>query len=357
MSSPIAPSRDAAPAADVAWHTLDADAALARLDVVPATGLAPEEVARRAARYGPNEIREQRAKSPLAMLLGQFKDFMILVLLAAAAISALIGDPKDTLAIVVIVVLNAGVGFAQEFRAERAMAALKRMAAATARVVRGGEVLTVPAAQLVPGDVVLLEAGNIVPADLRVLEAAQLRLDESALTGESVAVDKTRDAIAGRDLPLGDRRNVAYKGTTATAGRGRGVVFATGMATELGRIAAMLSAGSEPRTPLQKRLEVFGRRLGLGVIAICAFIFAVGLLRGEPPLVLFLTAISLAVAAIPEALPAVVTISLALGATKLAGQRALIRRLPAVETLGSVTFVCSDKTGTLTQNRMRVVEI
>jgi Ca2+-transporting ATPase len=328
-----------------------------RLGVPREVGLAPDEAARRAAQSGPNVIRERASRSPFAMLLGQFKDFMILVLLVAAVISAIIGDAKDTLAIVVIVVLNAVVGFAQEFRAERAMAALKRMAAATARVVRAGEVLTVPAAELVPGDVVLLEAGNIVPADLRLVEVAQLRVDESALTGESVSIDKTSDALPAADLPLGDRRNIAYKGTTATAGRGRGLVVATGMGTELGRIAALLDAGSEPRTPLQKRLEVFGRRLGISIIGICALIFAVGLTRGEPPLLLFLTAISLAVAAIPEALPAVVTVSLALGATKLAKEHALVRRLPAVETLGSVTFVCSDKTGTLTQNRMRVAEI
>ena len=339
------------------WHTLTVPIVLERLGVSPLSGLAPEEAAQRAARFGRNEIQERAGRSALRMLLGQFTDFMILVLLAAAVISGAIGDVKDTLAIVVIVLLNAAIGFVQEFRAERAMAALKQMAAGSARVVRGGEAVSVAAADLVPGDVVLLEAGNVVPADLRLIEVAQLKMDEALLTGESVTVGKSCDALASADLPLGDRRNVAYKGATATSGRGRGIVVETGMATELGKIAALLDAGVEPRTPLQKRLAVFGRRLGLAVIAICIIVFVFGLLRGEPPLLLFLTAISLAVAAIPEALPAVVTISLALGATKLAKQHALIRRLPAVETLGSVTYICSDKTGTLTQNKMRVVEI
>ena len=343
--------------ADASWHTLTISAVQERLGADRDGGLTPEEAAQRAARFGRNEIQERAGRSALRMLLDQFTDFMILVLLAAAVVSGAIGDVKDTLAIVVIVALNAGIGFAQEFRAERAMAALKQMVAGNARVVRGNEILTVAAAELVPGDVVLLEAGNVVPADLRLIEVAQLKMDEALLTGESVTVEKICGALPSADLPLGDRRNIAYKGATATSGRGRGIVVATGMATELGKIAALLDTGVEPRTPLQKRLAVFGRRLGLAVIAICIIVFAFGLLRGEPPLLLFLTAVSLAVAAIPEALPAVVTISLALGATKLAKQHALIRRLPAVETLGSVTCICSDKTGTLTLNRMRVVEI
>ena len=291
------------------------------------------------------------------MLLDQFTDFMILVLLVAAVISGAIGDVKDTLAIVVIVVLNAVIGFVQEFRAERAMAALKQMAAGNARVVRGDEVLTVPATELVPGDLVLLEAGNVVPADLRLIEVAQLRMDEALLTGESVTVEKICAALPSADLPLGDRRNIAHKGATATSGRARGIVVATGMATELGRIAALLDTGVEPRTPLQKRLAVFGRRLGLAVIAICVIVFALRPAARRAP-----------AAALPDrdqprgrrdpgSAPAVVTISLALGATRLAQQHALIRRLPAVETLGSVTCICSDKTGTLTLNRMRVVEI
>jgi len=291
------------------------------------------------------------------MLLDQFADFMILVLIAAAVISGLIGDIKDTLAIAVIVLLNAVIGFVQEYRAERAMAALKKMAAAHAQVVRNGERQLLPAAGIVPGDIVLLEAGNMVPADLRLIEAAQLRVDEALLTGESTTIEKHADILEQDGLPLAERRNMAYKGTIATYGRGRGVVVAIGMTTELGKIAALLEGSEEIKTPLQKRLTVFGRHLGIAVLAICAIIFLAGLLRGEAPLLMLLTAISLAVAAIPEALPAVVTISLALGAYRMIGQHALIRRLPAVETLGSVTYICSDKTGTLTQNRMHVEEL
>jgi Ca2+-transporting ATPase len=341
----------------VAWHALAPTAAAERLGVDPRIGLSAAEAGTRLARHGPNLLRETPPRGAARMLLDQFADFMIGVLIVAAVVSGVVGEAKDTLAIVVIVVLNAVVGFVQEYRAERAMAALKQLAAANAAVCRDGERSVIPAADVVPGDVVLLEAGNKVPADLRLVEAARLKVDESLLTGESATVDKTCDPLPGDDLPLGDRRNLAFKGTTVTHGRARGVVVATGMATELGRIAALLDAGETVRTPLQKRLAAFGQRLGFGVLAICAIMFAVGLARGEPPVLMFLTAVSLAVAAIPEALPAVVTIALALGAAKMVREHALIRRLPAVETLGSVTYICSDKTGTLTQNRMRVEEL
>ncbi len=294
------------------------------------------------------------------MFMDQFSDFMIVVLLAAAVVSGLVGDFRDTLAIVVIVLLNAVIGFVQELRAQRAMASLRHMAATSALVLRGGERLPLPATELVPGDVVLLEAGNVVAADLRLIEAVQLKLDEALLTGEACTVEKhcaPLPAAALADLPLGDRVNMAFKGTIVSYGRGSGIVVASGMGTELGKIATLLDNGQELRTPLQKRLAGFGQRLGLAVLAICAIIFTVGLLRGEAPVLMFLTAVSLAVAAIPEALPAVVTISLALGARKMVQQHALIRRLPAVETLGSVTYICSDKTGTLTQNKMRVQEL
>ena len=339
------------------WHGMPVEEVVQNLKTDPQIGLAVTEAAAQLQRHGRNELREKPRRGVLRMLLDQFADFMILVLIGAAVISGVIGDVKDTVAIIVIVVLNAVIGFVQEFRAERAMAALKAMAAVSARVLRGGEPLTLPAAEIVPGDVVLLEAGNVVPADLRLIEAAQLKVDEATLTGESVTVEKHTRALAEAGLSLGDRKNLAYKGTVVTYGRGRGVAVATGMDTELGKIAASLQQDGELKTPLQKRLAQFGRRLALAALAICVMVFVIGVMRGESVMLMLLTAISLAVAAIPEALPAVVTISLALGARKMVKQHALIRRLPAVETLGSVTFICTDKTGTLTQNKMLVEEI
>jgi Ca2+-transporting ATPase len=344
------PPRD--PGRAPAWHTLSIDTTVRTLHA-DLQGLTSAEAAARLARYGPNALPEARGRSVARMLLDQFSDFMILVLIAAAIVSGIVGEPSDTLAIVVIVLLNAVIGFTQEWRAERAMAALRRMAAPSARVRRDGAVTALPADHLVPGDLVLLEAGNVVPADLRLVEAAQLRIAEAALTGESQPVEKRTEALAESQLALGDRGNMAWKGTQVANGRGTGVVVATGPATELGRIARLLDSAEEVKTPLQKRLARFGARLAWAVLAICAIVFVAGLLRGEPPLLMFLTAVSLAVAAIPEALPAVVAISLALGAAKMVRQNALIRRLPAVETLGSITYICSDKTGTLTQNRMR----
>ena len=345
------------PAPAPAWHCLEAAAAAERLATDPQAGLRPGEAAARLARHGANELAEGAGRSPWRMLAAQFTDFMILVLLAAAVVAGLVGEPQDSVVIVVIVVLNAVIGFLQEFRAERTMAALRKLGAPHARVVREGRVSDVAARELVPGDVVLLEAGAIVPADLRLTEVARLKVQEASLTGESSAVDKQLKPLASAELALGDRDNMAYKGTVVTYGRGRGLVVATGMATELGRIAALLESTVEGQTPLQRRLAVFGRRLALAALGICVIIFAAGLLRGEPLVLMFLTAVSLAVAAIPEALPAVVTVALALGAGKMARRNALVRRLPAVEALGSVTTICSDKTGTLTQNRMQVARL
>ena len=320
-------------------------------------GLTAAAIAECRLQYGPNELVAKEKKPPLLMFLAQFKDFMIMILIAAAVISGFVGELVDTVAILVIVGINAVIGFIQEYRAEKAMEALKKMAAPTATVLRDGIPETVPACELVPGDLVILEAGRVVPADLRLIETVNLKIEEAALTGESIPVEKHSDALPEEGLPLGDRKNMAYKGTFVTYGRGMGVVAAIGMATEFGKIAAMLQDEEEVKTPLQKRMTVFGRKLAVAVLAICAVVLGIGLLRGEAPMMMLLVAISLAVAAIPEALPAVITIALALGAKKLIKLQALIRKLPAVETLGSVTYICSDKTGTLTRNRMSVTEL
>ncbi len=320
-------------------------------------GLSGQEVQNRLNEYGRNELEEKKKKSPLVLFLGQFKDFMIIVLIAAAIISGLIGEMTDTIIIMVIVLLNAVIGFIQEYRAEKAMEALKKMAMIQATVIRDGRQESVSSADLVPGDIVLLEAGNAVPADLRLTEAYSLRIDESALTGESVPADKRETVIGETDIPLGDRLNMAYKSTLVTNGRAKGIVVSTGMKTEIGKIARMLQE-EETSTPLQRRMGAFGKMLSYIILAICVVLFLAGwLVRGEEPFNMLMLSISLAVAAIPEALPALITIALAQGARNLVKKNALIRKLPAVETLGSVTFICSDKTGTLTLNKMEVVEV
>ncbi len=349
---------DAHPQKSPAAAHLQSSTALAQhLAVDPVTGLDTAEAARRIDTHGSNALAQAAPPSLARRFARQFSDVMILVLLAAALIAALMGEALDASVILVIVVLNAVMGVAQEWRADRALLALRSLAAPQATVRRDGQHQQINTEHLVPGDVVLLEAGNLVPADLRLHEARQLRIDESALTGESVSADKhdaTLPALPQGEHPLGDRCNMAYKGTLVTNGRAVGLVVATGMGTELGQIARLMTAAPERATPLQQRLAALGRRLSLLVLLICGALFGLGLLRGEPPLLMALTALSLAVAAIPEALPAVVTVLLALGARRMAQAQALVRRLPAVETLGSVNVICSDKTGTLTLNRMSV---
>ncbi|HEY3309935.1 MAG TPA: cation-translocating P-type ATPase [Desulfuromonadaceae bacterium] len=338
------------------WYRFTIDELCKNLDCSP-DGLSSAEVEKRLASSGPNAIQEAGRKPLFILLINQFKDFMILILIAAAVVSGIIGEVTDTIVIATIIILNAVIGFVQEYRAVQAMEALKKMAAPNAEVVRDGKSAMIPTGDVVPGDVVLFEIGSVVPADVRIIEAAMLKIEEAALTGESLPVEKYVNVINEENLPLGDRRNMAYKGTIVTSGRGKGVVVTTGMQTELGRIAYLIQEAREVKTPLQRRLEAFGRKLTIAILAICCVVLGAGLLRGEDPLLMLLTAISLAVAAIPEALPAVVTISLALGARKMARQDSLIKNLPAVETLGSVTYICTDKTGTLTLNRMSVEEL
>lgn len=336
------------------WHKLDTQEVLHHLGVDAARGLDISEAAQRLTAYGPNALVEQHTRSPWRIIWEQLSATMIVILIVAAVISAIIGDVHDSAIILLIVALNAILGFTQEYRAERALAALKQLAAPTVRVRRAGHVRELAARELVPGDIVLLEAGNLVPADGRVLESANLRVQEAALTGESTPVDKVAHALTAPDAPLAERHNMAYLGTVVTYGRGQIVVTATGMRTELGAIAALMQTLDREPTPLQRHLGQFGHVLAGIALTIVGLIFALGLLRGEELALMFLTAVSMAVAAVPEGLPAVVTIALALGAQRMLKRRALIRRLAAVETLGSVTVICSDKTGTLTTNRMTV---
>jgi Ca2+-transporting ATPase len=336
------------------WYQLDAQEALQQLGSDAVRGLDPAEAARRLEAHGPNELVEHGLKSPWRIIWEQLTAIMVVILIIAAVVSAALGDYEDAVVILAIVVLNAILGFTQEYRAERAMAALKQLAVPIVKVRRGGHVQEMSARELVPGDIVLLEAGALIPADGRVIESINLRLQEAALTGESEPVDKETHALDTPDLPLGDRRNMVYMGTVVAYGRGQVVVTATGMRTELGAIAELIQTIEHEPTPLQRRLDQLGRTLAIAALAIVAVIFAEGLLRGEELRLMFLTAVSMAVAAVPEGLPAVVTIALAMGAQRMLRRRALIRKLSAVETLGSVTVICSDKTGTLTENRMTV---
>ena len=338
-------------------HALPIDEVAQALRTERVRGLSDQEAKLRLSQYGPNSLREAPRPSFWLLLLRQFNNFLVIILIAASLISLVLGEFIDATAIMAIVVLNTILGVVQESKAEEALAALKKMAAPEATVVRDGHVRTIPAADLVPGDVVILEAGDFIPADLRLTEAVNLRIDESPLTGESVAVEKDAHVLVDEYAAQGDRRNSAYLGTTITYGRGRGIVVATGMKTQIGHIAEMIESYEEEETPLQRRLDQLGKWLGIGALGICGIVFLLGVVEGRNVLEMFLVAVSLAIAAVPEGLPAVVTICLALGLQRMVRRHALIRHLPAVETLGSATAICSDKTGTLTQNEMTVVRI
>jgi Ca2+-transporting ATPase len=336
------------------WYQLKPEAILDRLETDPDEGLTSPEIDRRKEKFGLNELIDRGTKNPWIILLNQFRDYLVIILLLAAGVSLVLGEYLDVVVILAIVALNAILGFTQEHRAEQAMAALKKLSVPTVRVRRDGSIQEVPSTHLVPGDVVLLEAGNVVPADGRLLENFSLRAQESALTGESEPVEKSLATLTGEDIQIGDRLNMVFMGTAVTYGRGSFIVTETGMNSELGHIAEMIQEVEQEQTPLQRRLDQLGKTLAWVAFIIVAIVVAFGLLRGEDLEVLFLTGISMAVAAVPEGLPAVVTLTLSFGSQRLLKRNALIRRLPSVETLGSVTVICSDKTGTLTENRMTV---
>ena len=348
----------------LSWHALDSEEVLKKLETPLQSGLTSEEAASRLKKYGPNQLTEKPRPSFFQLLIAQLNNFIIILLIVAAVISFVLGDRVEAGAIIAIVILNAVLGVIQESRAEEALAALKKLAAPDAQILRDGKRISVPAHQLVLGDVVFLEAGNFIPADLRLMEAVNLRVEEAALTGESVPVQKNATLKLEHDVPLGDRKNTAFMGTLVNYGRGQGVVVGTGMRTQLGLIAGMLQTVEEEDTPLQQRLEALGRQLGYACLVVCALVFALGIfeagfanLTKDLVVSLFMVAVSLAIAAVPEGLPAIVTISLALGMQEMVHRHALIRRLASVETLGSATVICSDKTGTLTQNEMTVTRI
>lgn len=338
------------------WYQLHPEDVLHHLDASLDQGLSHPEVTLRQQTYGLNELSELDRESPWHMLWKQLTATMVLILIVAAVLSGLLGDIKDALAILAIVIFNAGLGFFQDYQAEQAISALKKLAVPRVRVRRQGTWQGVGAESLVPGDIIALEAGNLVPADCRVMESASLRVQEASLTGESEPIDKTVKALADQS-PLAERFNMVYMGTAVTYGRGQAVVTDTGMKTELGQIAAAIQTAQPCPTLLQQRLDRFGQQLAIAITILILIIFLIGLLQGENLRFMFLTAVSLGVAAVPEGLPAIVTIALALGAQRMLKHQALIRRLPAVETLGSVTVICSDKTGTLTENRMTVTDL
>lgn len=338
------------------WHKLDEENVLTNLES-NINGLTDEEVSKRRAIHGFNELAEKKGKTIWKMMLEQFTDVLVIILIIAAVISGLLGEISDSIVIAIVVVLNAVLGVVQENKAEKSLAALKKLSAPIALVRRNGSVMEVPARELVPGDIILIEAGKFIPADCRLLEVSNLKVEESSLTGESVPVDKTTKVILNDNVALGDKKNMIYMSSMATYGRATAIVANTGMKTEIGKIASMIQEEDNTLTPLQMKLEELGKWLGIIALGICGLMFVVGVLRGHAFLEMFMTSVSLAVAAVPEGLPAIVTIVLAIGVQKMIKRNAIIRKLPAVETLGCATVICSDKTGTLTQNKMTVMKL
>ena len=344
------------------WFQKDVEEVEKELQTDQEKGLTTEEVAKRREKYGLNELKSKKKKTLFQKFLDQFKDFSIIVLIIAAIVSGFVGVAEgegitDTIIILIVVVVNAIIGVTQESKAEKSLEALQKLTDHASKVIRNGEVTVIPAKELVPGDIVALDTGDYIPADLRIIEAVNLKSQEASLTGESVPVEKTTEKIDDEETSLGDRLNMLFSSSLVTYGRGKGIVVETGMTTEVGKIAGMINQANEQTTPLQNKLNKLGKTLGIAALLICVFIFIVGLIQGKEPIHMFMTAVSLAVAAIPEGLVAVSTIVLAIGVQKMVKRNAIVKKLPAVETLGSATVICSDKTGTLTQNKMTVEKI
>lgn len=339
------------------WFKKEINDVLSELNVDSSNGLTKEEVNIRIEKYGKNELVSEKSETLFKKFINQFKNFMVIILLIAAIISGFLGEVKDSIIISIVVLLNAVFGLVQENKAEQSLNALKNMTKPIAKVIRNGKILKINSSELVPGDIVVIEAGDYIPADGRLIESASLKVEESSLTGESLPVSKNLEILNGENIPIGDRKNMVCQTSMVTNGRGKFVVTETGMNTEIGKIAEMLKSQEKIKTPLQVKLEELGKWLGFIALGICTVIFFIGYFQGRPPLEMFMLAVSLAVAAIPEGLPAIVTIVLSIGVQKMIKRSAIIRRLPAVETLGTASVICSDKTGTLTQNKMTVVKV
>ena len=342
------------------WHTLSINEVQRKLRTNISKGITEEEAKKRREKYGENKLQEQKKESLFKRFIKQFNDFMIIILIIAAIISAVIAkvegsnDYIDSIIIIAIVILNSIMGVIQEAKAEKSLEALKKMSAPVAKVKRDGKIITIKGTEVVPGDIVILEAGNYVPADCRLIQSYSLKVEESSLTGETIPVLKEANTVLNPKSPLGDMVNMAFATTIVVNGHAEAIVTETGMNTNVGKIAKMIIVNEAPETPIQKKLGEVGKTLGVGCLVICAFIFIIGLIKKIEPIEMFMTSVGLAVAAIPEGLPAIVTIMLSIGVTKMAKKNSIIRKLPAVETLGSSSVICSDKTGTLTQNKMQV---